>query len=173
MKMQFVTLYQCIQCPLRTVGEKLVLNKWIKKNYSISSAGPPWVPHGTRWSHLQQKRAPRRHPPAILVSRFGRCHQCHNGQRPGSWPLWTWLPRIADGMEFIPLNVNMFVGWHKVALETLAKLGRQLARVVGRDESETVGHLRRRMSVILIRDNMQMLLRQAPDIPPSQITGDF
>ena len=47
---------------------------------------------------------------------------------------------MAEGMEFIPLTVNMFVGWHKVALETLVKLGRQLARVVGRDKSETVRH---------------------------------
>ena len=60
-----------------------------------------------------------------------------------------------------------------MALETLAKLGRQLARVVGRDKSDTVRHLRQRMSVILIRDNMQMLLSCAPDIPTSQITGDL
>ena len=72
-------------------------------------------------------------------------------------------------MELIPLAVDTFGGWHKVALETLAKLGRQLARVVGRDESDTVRHLRPRMSVIWIRDNMQMLLNRAPDILPSQI----
>ena len=34
-------------------------------------------------------------------------------------------------MEFVPLAVDTFGGWHKVALQTLAKLGRQLARVVG------------------------------------------
>ena len=36
----------------------------------------------------------------------------------------------AEGMEFVPLAVNTFGGWHKVALQTLAKLGRQLERVL-------------------------------------------
>ena len=57
-----------------------------------------------------------------------------------------------------------------MALKTLAKLGRQLARVVGRDENDTVRHLRQRMSVVLVRDNMQMLMSQAPDASPSQMT---
>ena len=46
----------------------------------------------------------------------------------------------AEGMEFVPLALDTFGGWHKVVLETLAKLGRQLARVVGRDESDTFRH---------------------------------
>ena len=39
-------------------------------------------------------------------------------------------------MEFIPLAMDTVGGWHKVALEMLAKLGRQLARVVGRNEND-------------------------------------
>ena len=39
----------------------------------------------------------------------------------------------------------------------------QLARVVGRDESETVRHVRQRLSGVLVRDNMQMLINRAPE----------
>ena len=39
-------------------------------------------------------------------------------------------------MEFIPLAMDTVGGWHKVALEMLANLGRHLARVVGRNEND-------------------------------------
>ena len=41
---------------------------------------------------------------------------------------------------------------------------------LARDESETVEHFRQRPSVVLVRDNMQMLLSRAPEASPSQIT---
>ena len=37
----------------------------------------------------------------------------------------------AEGMAFLALAVDTLEGWHK---EAISKLGRQLARVVGRDE---------------------------------------
>ena len=39
-----------------------------------------------------------------------------------------------EGMVFLPLALDMLGGWHEEALEVISKLGRQLARVVGRDE---------------------------------------
>ena len=72
-----------------------------------------------------------------------------------------------DGVRF--MAVDTFGGWHKVALGTLAKLGHQLSRVVGRDKSETIRHLRQKLSVVLVRGNMQILLSQAPKASPSQI----
>ena len=48
-------------------------------------------------------------------------------------------------------------------METLSKLGRQLAMVVGRDENKTVKHFKQILSVVLARDNMHMLLSQAPE----------
>jgi hypothetical protein len=47
-----------------------------------------------------------------------------------------------EGLDFVPLAVDSFGGWHEVALQTLTKLGRQLARVVGKPEAEQVLHLR-------------------------------
>ena len=73
-------------------------------------------------------------------------------------------------MEFMPLAADTFGGWYNVARQTLAKLGRQLARVVGRD---TVCHLWQRMGQVLFRDNMQMLLSRTPDHPPSHILGQL
>ena len=71
-----------------------------------------------------------------------------------------------EGRRIVVLNIhlqvfgmfNMLGGWHRVALllETIAKLGHQLARVVGRNEGETVQHFRHRLGVVLVRDNMQI-----------------
>ena len=79
----------------------------------------------------------------------------------------------AEGIIFVPLALDTFGGYHRVALEAIGKLGRQLARVVGRDEGETVQHLRQRLSVVLIRDNMNMLASRAPEAAPSQISGQL
>ena len=48
----------------------------------------------------------------------------------------------AEGMVFVPLAVDTLGGWQEEALEVFNKLGCQLAMVVGRDEGETVQHLR-------------------------------
>ena len=78
----------------------------------------------------------------------------------------------AENIVFAPLAVDSFGGWHEAALELLTKLGRQLARVVGREEDETVRHLRQRLAVVLVRDNMVMLMSRAPAHPPPEIDGD-
>ena len=50
-----------------------------------------------------------------------------------------------ERMVFVPVAVDTLGGWHKEALEVIRKLGHQLARVLGRDEGETVQHLRQRL----------------------------
>jgi hypothetical protein len=69
-----------------------------------------------------------------------------------------------------PKGWNTLGGWHKVALETLVKLGHLLASRPGwwGETSDTVGHLRQRLSVSLVCDNMQMLLSCAPDKPVTE-----
>ena len=78
-----------------------------------------------------------------------------------------------EGIEFSAMAVDTFGGWHPEALKILSKLGRQLARVSGREEDETVRHLRQRLSVVLVRDNMAMLLTRAPALPGSDILGEL
>ena len=45
-----------------------------------------------------------------------------------------------EGLNFVPLAVDTFGGWHKAALEILSKLGRQLARANGKREEEVMSH---------------------------------
>ena len=72
-----------------------------------------------------------------------------------------------EGITFVPLAVDTFRGWHQSALEVLSKLGRQLARANGKREEEVVSHLRQRIAVVLVRDNVSMLLSRAPSFPRS------
>ena len=72
-----------------------------------------------------------------------------------------------EGISFLPLAMDTFGGYHKEGLQTLTKLGRQLARAVGREESEVVRHLRQRVAVLLVRDNVAMLCSRSPTFTPA------
>ena len=50
------------------------------------------------------------------------------------------------------------------------KLGHQLARTVGWDEGATVLHLRQRLGVVLLSDNVSLLGICAPAEAPAQVT---
>ena len=76
-----------------------------------------------------------------------------------------------EGMVFAPLAVDTLGGWHVSALAVIDKLGRQLARAVGRDEAATVLHLRQRLGVVLLRDNVSLLASRAPVEESAQVTG--
>ena len=67
-----------------------------------------------------------------------------------------------EGLGFTSMIVDTFKAWHPAALEILSKLGRQLARVAGREENGNESHLRQRLAVVLVRDNMNMLLGRTP-----------
>ena len=77
-----------------------------------------------------------------------------------------------EGICFIPLAVDTFGGWHGAALDVLTKLGRQLARQLGREEEEVTTQLRQRISVLLTRDNVAMLGSRIPTLPPATVDGD-
>ena len=79
----------------------------------------------------------------------------------------------AEGVSFLPLAVNTFGGWHSSALETITKLGRQLARAVGREEEVTVQHLRQRLAILLVRDNMSMLASRTSTFPTPEVDGEI
>ena len=65
-----------------------------------------------------------------------------------------------------------FGGWHKVGLATIIKLGRQLARNLGKDEDEVVRHLRQRLGVLIVRDNATMMASRHPTFAPPDVDGD-
>ena len=49
----------------------------------------------------------------------------------------------------------------------------KLARAVGREEVEVVSHLRKRLDVLLVRDNIAMLHARAQNLPTPQVDGDM
>ena len=79
----------------------------------------------------------------------------------------------AEAICFIPLAVDTFGGWQGAALDVLVKLGRQLARQLGKEEEEVTRQLRQRLSVLLTRDNVAMLGSRAPTLPPASVDGDI
>ena len=77
-----------------------------------------------------------------------------------------------EGIHFLPVAVDTLGGWHPSALATIKKLGGQLARNVGREDGEVVRHLRQRLSVLLVRDNLAMLCARTPSYPSPDVDGD-
>ena len=59
-----------------------------------------------------------------------------------------------------------------MGLATITKLGRQLARNLGKDEDEVVRHLRQRLGVLIARDNATMILSRHPTFAPADVDGD-
>ena len=77
----------------------------------------------------------------------------------------------ANGLAFIPLAVDTFGGWHPQALEVIGRLGRQLARATEGEQGQVVRHLRQRLGVLLVRDNVAMMGSRAPSFVPQEVDG--
>ena len=75
------------------------------------------------------------------------------------------------GLVFVPLAVDTFGGWHPSALAILTRLGRQVASNAGREGQEVVRHLRQRLAVLLVRDNVAMLCARTPSFVPPEVDG--
>ena len=78
----------------------------------------------------------------------------------------------AEAISFLPLAVDTFGGWHKVGLKTITRLGRQLARNLGKDEDEVVRHLRQRLGVLIARDNAAMMASRHPTFATPEVDND-
>ena len=59
-----------------------------------------------------------------------------------------------------------------MGLKTITRLGRQLARNLGKDEDEVVRHLRQRLGVLIVRDNAAMMASRHPTFAPPEVDGD-
>ena len=84
-----------------------------------------------------------------------------------------WSRCEAEGIAFLPVAVDTLGGFHKEGLSTLTKLGRQLARGVGKEEAGVVWHLRQRVGVLLVRDNVAMLCSRFPVHPAAEVDGEI
>ena len=79
----------------------------------------------------------------------------------------------AEGIVFLPLAVDTLGGWHPEALYTIARLGRQVASTTGKEGDEVVRHLRQRLAILLVRDNVSMLCARTPTFLPAEVDGDL
>jgi hypothetical protein len=78
----------------------------------------------------------------------------------------------AEGLSFLPLAVDSYGGWHTRSLEALTKLGRQVARVVGKREDEAVMQLRQRAAILHVRDSVEIMRSRSPTVVPPEVDGD-
>ena len=57
-------------------------------------------------------------------------------------------------------------------MQTILQYSKQLARNLGKEEDEVVRHLRQRLGVLIIRDNVMMLASRHPTFAPPDVDGD-
>ena len=84
----------------------------------------------------------------------------------------SWDPCHQEGIEFVPLPVETFGGWHQVALKVLNKLGRQFARHIGKSDSEVLNHMYQRLGILLQKGNCALIASRSPDLTHSSLDGD-
>ena len=77
-----------------------------------------------------------------------------------------------EGITFTPLAADTLGGWHPVALAAITRLGRQLARNVGKEDEDCIRHLRQRLALLLVRDNVALLCARTPTFPNPEVDGD-
>ena len=77
----------------------------------------------------------------------------------------------AEGIVFLPLAVETFGGWHKVAEQQVKKLAWALARHNGQEEGEAIGHIWSRLGVLLQRGNAAMMANRIPSFPAPATDG--
>ena len=78
---------------------------------------------------------------------------------------------LDQGIVFAPLPVETFGGWHESAANHIKRLGKALGRSTGQDEGETTRHLFQRLSVLLVRGNVSLLINRIPDFPSPEVDG--
>ena len=77
-----------------------------------------------------------------------------------------------EGITFLPLAVDTLGGWHPAALDSIRRLGSQVARNVGKEDQEVIRHFRQRLAILLVRDNVAMLCSRTPTFSPPEVDGD-
>ena len=87
--------------------------------------------------------------------------------------MWPYADRCeAEGLAYIPLAVDIFRRWHELALQTIGRLALQLARATNGELGVVRRHLRQRLAVLFVRDNMAMLGARVPSFAPQELDGD-
>ena len=76
-----------------------------------------------------------------------------------------------EGIQFFPLVVETFGGWHNESEAVITKLAAQLARQTGGETAETKRHLFQRLVVLLVRGNAALITTRAPQDSDAIVDG--
>ena len=82
------------------------------------------------------------------------------------------IPCEREGIEFFPLVVETFGGWHPQSAEVITKLARQLSAQSGQPFEETSRHIYQRLSILLTKGNSAMILSRRTTFTEAPIDGD-
>ena len=74
-------------------------------------------------------------------------------------------------MVFIPMPVETLGGWHEQSSLQVKKIGSDLARHTGQEESEANRHLAQRLSVLHAKGIAAPLLNRSPTFPSPKVDG--
>ena len=101
--------------------------------------------------------------------KFG--HFCWSRSQTGIFQNWPQLQNLNQGKTFAPLPVETFGSWHNAAADHIKRLGKALGRNTGQDEGDTTMHLFQRLSLLLVRGNVSLLINRIPDFPGAEVDG--
>ena len=83
----------------------------------------------------------------------------------------AWDQCRAANIAFIPIVAESLGGWHPVAVDQIKKLARCLAMHTGQAVEESTAHLFTRLSTVLVRGCVEMVLNRSPTYPSPEIGG--
>ena len=77
----------------------------------------------------------------------------------------------AEGLAYVPMAVDTLGGWHPLALDTINRLALELARATNGELGMVRRHLRQRLGVLFLRDNVAMLHARTPSFASPEVDG--
>ena len=77
----------------------------------------------------------------------------------------------AAGLVYVPVTIDTFGGWHSLALETIGRLSQELARATDGELGVVCRHLRQRLAICFLRDNVAMLGARLPTFASPEVDG--
>ena len=77
-----------------------------------------------------------------------------------------------EGIQFYPLIVETFGGWHPDSEAIITKLASQLASQSGGVTAEVSRHLFQRLGILLARGNASLITTRSPQYVEASVDGD-
>ena len=80
-------------------------------------------------------------------------------------------PCEREGIQFFPLVVETFGGWHPSSEVVITKLAKQLAAQTGNQPTEVTSHLYQRLGILLARGNSSLITTRTPVFAEPTVDG--